>query len=120
MDIADILKKHIPARDNPVYIHKIFKISRKDLHTKDRNIMYFKDDNGKVHFVKFTKSFSNLQEIDIDDVCDSIIGKRWCRVDVTYVLCDNIYISGYKTVDEPKYTLVWLKIRKRINVNTDL
>ena len=72
--------------------------------------MYFKDDNGKVHFVKFTNSFSNLQEIDIDDVCDSIIGKHCCNVEVTYRLYDNIYISGYKMVDEAKYTLVWLKI----------
>lgn len=115
MNIADILTKTIRTE---TYIHKLFGISRTDLHTKNNN-MYFKDDNEKVHFVKFTRNFSKLQEIDINDVCDPIIGKRWCNVEVSYKLYDDIYISSYKLVHEPKYTLVWLKIRTRISVNTD-
>ena len=111
----DVLKETIPARDTPIYIHKLFNISRDDLRSKEKN-MYLKDVNGKVYFVKFTKSLTKLQEIDIDYVCDSIIGKRWCRVDVTYVLYDDIYISNYTLVYEPKYTIVWFKIRRRMKL----
>lgn len=114
------INKTLLCSQESLDLHKLFRISRNSLRTKEGNIMYFKDDNGRVHFVKFTRSFSKLQEMNINDVCDSIIGKRWCNVEVTYRLYDDIYISGYKMVDEPKYTLVWLKIRKRITVNTDL
>ncbi len=116
MDIDKVLGKTIKET---VKMHELFSISRSELKTKDKNI-YFKDDNGRVHFVKFTRNFSKLKEIDIDDVCDCIIGKHCCSIEVTYILHDDVYISGYKVMDEPKYKLVWLKIRKRMKLNIDV
>jgi hypothetical protein len=118
MDIDKILSNTLNKTTD---LHSLFEIHRNSLKSKNKSLLYFKDDDtGRVHFVQFTRNLTNVKEMDIDAVCNCIIGKHCCNIEVTYRLYEDLKISGYKIIDEPKYKLILLKIRRRIKLDTDL
>ena len=115
MDLYNILSKTVKEKKS---LHEMFNVASSQLKQHDEETLYIKSDSlsNKMIFIRFSQNIKdkNTKPLHVHDVCD-VIMKKGCfcfstTLDVTYHLCDDVYINRFKMFQEEKYILILLKV----------